>query len=513
MTGRVSWCLAFVAGAILSAHGCSLVVDFDDQCATTLDCRDISPQLVCRERLCVERPALDSIETDGCRLLGLGEADIAENSDKTIILGALLPRSGSLGASGPDMENAVSLALGEMNFNGGIGGRKIGVLSCDTGTNPVQAKEQAAILAGETGVPAILGAASSTVTTEAFTQVAHPAGVLMISPASTAPGLTYLDDDDLLWRTATSDAVQGRALAYYLDHQGLSHIALVHRDDTYGQGLAQVIHDTYCSIGHLCATGEDWLQRSYSVADESDGSWDFSDFVVDGELVSKKTGERFDADAVVIIGYPPDAAQFLTSLAGHPDALFVSADALKTPGLGETHGLTAGILCRLVGTGPAGPAQDDPVFAGFVDRYYALWGDAHVPDAFAASTYDATYLLGYAVASAQSRGAYYPVGSDLALGLKRTSEGEVTRAGGLLWPGAVHLLTSDPKAGIDFQGASGPLDFDNSTGEAPGAIEAWRYDPDADEPKPIGILMTADEQVQLLPAFVHPEGSTCVLTR
>ena len=61
----------------------------------------------------------------------------------------------------------------------------------------------------------------------------------------------------------------------------------------------------------------------------------------------------------------------------------------------------------------------------------------------------------------------------------------------------VSLLQSDPNASFNFEGTSGPLDFEPS-GEAPAAIEAWFFDVDTSTVKSYGEILT--------PELVYIEG-------
>ena len=59
-------------------------------------------------------------------------------------------------------------------------------------------------------------------------QVAIPGGIPLVSPASTSPAITGLDDTDLVYRTVPSDLYQGSVMASLLFgvlYQGGSELA------------------------------------------------------------------------------------------------------------------------------------------------------------------------------------------------------------------------------------------------------------------------------------------------
>src|SRR3546814_13763617 len=62
--------------------------------------------------------------------------------------------------------------------------------------------------------------------------------VMQISTASTSPEITTLKDDDFLFRTVPTDAVQGRALAQVAREKGVKSVAIIYVNNDYGKGLA-----------------------------------------------------------------------------------------------------------------------------------------------------------------------------------------------------------------------------------------------------------------------------------
>ena len=88
------------------------------------------------------------------------------------------------------------------------------------------------------GVSGIVGALCSGATTAAFTNVALPNGMVMISPSATSPALSTIEDNGLFFRTAPSDARQGVVMAEVLLEQGIDTVAVTYTNNDYGKGLA-----------------------------------------------------------------------------------------------------------------------------------------------------------------------------------------------------------------------------------------------------------------------------------
>ena len=96
------------------------------------------------------------------------------------------------------MASAADLAVDEVNASGGLlDDRQIVVVRADSACTDTGA----AVTSGERlvtadGVVAIVGALCSGATTAVLQNVALPNGVLMISPSSTSPALSTVEDDD-----------------------------------------------------------------------------------------------------------------------------------------------------------------------------------------------------------------------------------------------------------------------------------------------------------------------------
>src|SRR5690606_6335811 len=98
-------------------------------------------------------------------------------------------------------------------------------------------------------VTAYVGAFCTGATVGAATAAGIPGGVVMISPSATAPVLTTLEDNDLMFRTTPSDAFQGVKLADLLTSKGITDVALTYVNNDYGKGLADVFVEQFTANG------------------------------------------------------------------------------------------------------------------------------------------------------------------------------------------------------------------------------------------------------------------------
>lgn len=466
--------LAFAAALVAPSPSCSLALDFDDECSVDSDCEAVGRGLRCDVGFCVKRDLLDP--SGPCDRL-FGEDPRVAAPGTVILLGTLLPKSGALGTQGQPMQNGVELAVAEINQVGGVLGRKLGVVACDSGTDAAQAVVAARHLVDVADVKAIVGAGASGVTIEVFNQVAKAANVLMVSPSSTSPAITNLPDEGLLWRTAPSDAIQGRAIAGYLLEHGFSKVAVINRDDAYGNGLALVVQQELCRV---VACDPANLKTGTYPADFDDPLREERQATLVSELID------FAPDVVVLVAFVQDGVRFLNLAAPNPFS-FVLTDGMKDTSLLGDYLLEpdpeqAGIdddrlLCAIVGTNPGAPAGE--AFQTFAVKYNGAFGE--FPRNFEAKSYDALYAIGLAYAAAQGANVPFDAidGRVLAEGMARLSAGTSVRFGQTEWGIGVTELSSGPSTTVDIIGASGALDFNSAAGEASGSIDLWRLDLDA----------------------------------
>ena len=129
----------------------------------------------------------------------------------------------------PPISNGAKLAITQINAQGGTSQGKITYVTADTScADSTKAANAADRLVNTEKVTAIVGAQCSGATIASANNAAIPAGVTMISPASTSPKLTDMDDKDLVFRTAPSDAYQGGSMARLLKAKGFKKIGRAH---------------------------------------------------------------------------------------------------------------------------------------------------------------------------------------------------------------------------------------------------------------------------------------------
>ncbi len=359
---------------------------------------------------------------------------------------------GSLGAiTGPIVSlvkeiNAVErAAVAEINAAGGILGQKAALLEADTACSSQTAVDAASKLINIEQVTAIVGALCSGATIPAASNVAVPANVLMISPASTSPEITDLKDNDFLFRVAPSDAFQGYVLAKLVLSKGIKKVALTFINNDYGVGLAGTFRDTFKASGGTIAGDQVHEEKKQSYR---------------SELAALATG---GADTLVLIGMADGSGVTIMkqALEGGLFKNFVGADGMKADSLVDALG-AANLKGHFFGTIPTSP--ENPSLA----KFKSMYGDGKAfkfGSAYTNQAYDAVMLIGLAI---QKAGSTDRKSVRDALRKVANAPGEVVGPGD--WAKAVKLI----KAGkaINYEGVSGSHEFD-AKGEVSGVFAEW----------------------------------------
>ncbi len=410
----------------------------------------------------------------------------AWGAEDRVILGSILPTTGDFASIGVPIEQAVRMAVDEFNANGGIGGGgQLAYLSCNSAGNSEQG-QRAAMQLASVGAPAIIGPAFSGIYLDVVTLVTRPAGVMVMSPSATSPAITGLDDGGLAWRTVPSDAFQGVAMAARIrdlsDAEGRPLKVLAFgKDDAYGQGLLNAVTNELA--GEL---GDDFFGTIYDNPGEVENP-NIPDRVV------QALAEIPQPDVVLLLG-TNEVVQVLAQVEAQvrSGALtrprYILSDGGKLPETIAAVQADPTLAAALEITAPA--SENGSVFSGYNDRFNALYGQN--AGVYTANAYDAAYLLGLGLCKVRGDGTP-PSGGRLATAMSNLVTGAPTPARPSTISDACTALASG--GSVDFDGASGPLNFDLTTGEAPGdasLFDVWERRPGEFEFRTLGRYGSSD---------------------
>ncbi len=520
-----------VGSYVLWAAGCSALLDSDSsQCSTDGDCAkfNVGATYQCVQNGCVKKtdvvvpdsgpdaPVTKECTTNQDCIATLGDFTICRKqdfkcakltapdcptvigdwkNDNAVIIGSILPTVGVDSASGIPLLNAIALAVDE--FKTGASGlppaigttarRPIVVVGCSEESNdpndadaPVRSAKH---LVNDVKVPAIIGASFSG-DTQAVAEVTIPAGVLLMSPTATSVAITSLADNGLVWRTAPSDVIQAKALVGIMPQVEAStrtrlaiagatpiKVLILNKGDSYGKGLATALQGTLVFNGKSAL--DNLTAGNLKVVDYGDpSSATPPDYVSVRSTVVPGGTVTFVPNIIFMLGTTEVMAEFLTPFeaatwpgGGKPTYLFT--DGGFVPELWDAIGTSTALRNRVLGTTPG---TNNAIFQLFRSHYISFIKDGTSPDiSGTAPSYDALYTLAYAIAATSDKPL---TGANIAEGLKRiVPPGTNSEPGSTNINAAVAVLSSGKN--IDYNGASGPLNFDIVTGEAPSDIQLW----------------------------------------
>jgi len=163
----------------------------------------------------------------------------AAKGDGTLTIGTLLPQTGDLAFLGPPEFAGVQTAVDDINAAGGVLDKDVVQVKADSGdgTPDIAGAQTDKLLDANADV--VVGAASSSVSLSVIDKITG-AGVVQFSPANTSPALddAKTDPKNLYFRTAPSDVLQGAVMANTVIGDGKNNVAILARQDSYGELLA-----------------------------------------------------------------------------------------------------------------------------------------------------------------------------------------------------------------------------------------------------------------------------------
>jgi branched-chain amino acid transport system substrate-binding protein len=350
-------------------------------------------------------------------------------------IGTVLPQTGQLAPIIEALENPIRMGVDEINA---VSDGLVSVDYGDSGTDPnVASATVDRYLTGEH--QGIIGAAASGVTLSIVDKV-QSSQVSMCSGSNTAAALSSSDYDPYYSRTAPSDNLQGPALADVVAADAPTAVAVLWRNDEYGKGFGELVAEELGDVVVL-AQGYDFAAGSFATEAQA--------VVAAG------------ADAVVMITFE-EGGQLLLDLegAGFDGQIYVADGFKDTIGSDQVGGRLE-LLEGIKGTAPsASPANGEATFG---ERLEAAFPGT--PTIFSAQKYDCLMVTVLAAQAAQS--------ADPAVFVNEI--GNVTKGGEKcsLFADCFALLQEGKD--IDYDGASGPLDFGPNNEPGIGTYDVFEY--------------------------------------
>lgn len=313
-----------------------------------------------------------------------GEGTSSDGGDK-IKIGVNLELSGPVASYGSSENDGFTLAVEEINANGGIDGKEIQLVTVDNKSDAAESTNAAIKLTSQDKVAAIIGPATSG-NSVAQVQIANDSKTPMITPSGTSPTVTVSDNgsvNEFAFRTSFIDPFQGTVAANFASNELKVKTAAVYADNAsdYAKGLAASFIKDFEAAGGTIVKEESYVAKD-------------TDF---RSTLTRIKGAN--PDFVFIPGYYEEVGLIVKQARELGITVpLMGADGWDSPTIVELAGAEAlnhtFIINHYSAEDPDGKAKE------FADKFNEKYGKA--PNSFNALGYDTVYLLKDAIERAGS---------------------------------------------------------------------------------------------------------------
>lgn len=385
----------------------------------------------------------------GVSLCVAGLATTAAAQDCSTKIGAVLPTSVDWGRP---IAEVAQYAVDLVNEAGGVSGCNVELVLRDTQVDPKVGVDAAKALVDLDGVKLLLGAVSSGVSMPILTSVAVPSDVMMMSCCSSSTAFTALAQEDktngLFYRTFATSGVQAAVGAMVARDQGYKSVAIMYKNDDWGQDISKLIAADLESLGITvtASVAVNDAQPSYRA-----------------EVTQALKGEP---EALYLALYPTEgsaAVREWISLGGSQNMIL--ANSLKSDEFRDNVGLQ--YLSTAIGTDTASPRTDSA--SAFVDLYKAKF-DSEPNGPGLANSFDATMISLMAMHAAGKDAS----GSEIAAQVANVTDPDGTPVSGDAAGFAKATEVLSGGGSVMYQGATGNVRFDTN-GDVSAPAVTWTF--------------------------------------
>ena len=343
--------------------------------------------------------------------------------------------TGSLSDFGERNQRGKDLALADVN-EVGVGDRELDIVVEDSEGNGQGGVAAAQKLVNQDGVPFLIGAVGSGVSLSIYESVIQDTDVVQLSQNST--GLALTDFPGLL-RMSPSGRAQSAALAEIILEDGYDEVAVTYINDEFGESLTDAFTDAY-EGDVVFERAHDGEQSAYS------------------GLLSDMNGSG--AEAWLFITYQQEFATQVTNMfeSGYDPVLY-GADSNR----GDTviSNTPEGSIDGMKVVEPSAPVEQES-YQDFVSDFEDEYDEE--PTVWSAFAYDCVVTAALAIQAADefTGTALNEVVRDVT-----RPEGEEVYS----YEAAQEILANGGSpSDVDYQGVSGPIDFDEN-GDPSGSLQ------------------------------------------
>ena len=286
----------------------------------------------------------------------------------TIKIGSIGPLTGDYAQYGKAVENALSIAIEEINAKGGL---QFELLSEDDQGDPTMAVN-AYNVEMQKGMQALLGTVTSGACA-AVADVANEERVFMLTPSASNPSI--FEGRDNVYQVCFTDPNQGATAASTIKNMELgTKIGVIYNNaQDYSTSIYQSFKEKAAEIG---------LEIVAEATFSDDSNADFS--------VQLQACATAGADVVFLpIYYTPVAAILQQAKNAGNEFTFFGVDGMD--GLLDIEGFDTSLAEGAYMLTPFDANKTDDLTSSFVTKYKEKFGDT--PNQFAADAYDAMYIF------------------------------------------------------------------------------------------------------------------------
>jgi ABC-type branched-subunit amino acid transport system substrate-binding protein len=372
-------------------------------------------------------------------------------------VGALAGLTGDLAVSGQPWAEAVRIASEDIQSRldaMGLGDQiKVTYVGAeDSQGNQTGGIEAATKLVQADQVNVVVGDFFSSVTIAADQSVLIPNGVLDFTGGTNA-AITSLEDNGLVWRPVASDALQGRLVAQIMAERfgADATINVGYRNDAYGAGLTEVFRDVWTAGGGTIG---------------AEVGFDEGAATLDTEAQALAAG---DPDGWFVIAFCGDWGQLKGPL--QRTGTWDPARTHASDALSNCEGADALVPGM---TGTEGTSTAGTSFPAYEALYKEKASAGTEFQQFTTQAFDSVYLAFLGALAAKS-----PKGVDIAAQLQAVSgPGGEKYTFEQLEDAITAILDGQD---IDFEGTTGPIDFDANGDITVNIYRLWQVDANGEQ--------------------------------
>jgi branched-chain amino acid transport system substrate-binding protein len=311
------------------------------------------------------------------------------SESKEVRMGAILDLSGNYSEEGLNGKAAIELALADLNAIHQMAGSGTRFLVSFTDTKmDTLLTQKAARSFFKQGITLLVAGPNNSTELKSIKPIVDQNHMLSLCCFSSSQSLAI--EGDYIFRLITSDNAQGQALLRMMSYDSLEALIILWRDDTYGNGLQDIVQKGFASSGGAVYEG---IHYEAGYNDYTGLTQQLSDQVA--QAVAVHGAGRV---GVLLISYQ-EASGFLSAASDISllsKVRWYGCDANVQKASVTLDPMAAGFAAKvrfvapIMGIGTAG-SMPEPA-ATLSDRIRNITGST--PDAYALSAYDAVMIMG-----------------------------------------------------------------------------------------------------------------------